>query len=531
MTVSAPLVSVIIPVYNSMPYLTETLESVLGQDLASFEVIAVDDGSTDGSGEELDRFAARDERMTVIHQENSGWPGSPRNRGLERAEGEFVFFMDSDDTIAPHALRAMAEMAEDRGADVVIPRLQGAAGRKVQGLFHRHPHGPISLGRAMETLSPQKLFRREMIERDGLRFPEEHVRLEDGIFVTRAYVLARRIVFCGRDPLYFIALRDDGGNISSRVIDPDNYVGSCRRIAETLLEGVPDRDRAERLVWQFFTRKGLRFYAPKRWLVMDEDQKRRWVELHRRFLEDLVPTGLDAHGAHPTDRRKAELIRAGDVAGLDRLIAAAEELRHRSRVVEAERVPGGIELTVALDAPEPDAAGAAGAAGSAGSAAGSAAAPAGSLLAAGAAAPGRLRAADRLHGLLRPALGSHLGRGLSRRLTDAVAGPAPHVSLLLSGRRVGRRIAVPGRIAASEKPGALRYRFVLPYALLRRFRGDRVDLWTLAEVDGLSGDTVRVEAERGLGIATPAPVDPEPGAGTEVYATDQGNASLRVPGR
>ncbi|QIM18335.1 glycosyltransferase family 2 protein [Leucobacter coleopterorum] len=60
-----------------MPYLTETMESVLSQDLQDLEVIAVNDGSTDGSGEELDRFAALDSRVTVHHQPNSGWPGMP----------------------------------------------------------------------------------------------------------------------------------------------------------------------------------------------------------------------------------------------------------------------------------------------------------------------------------------------------------------------------------------------------------------------------------------------------------------------
>ena len=502
MTDSIPLVSVVMPVYNSMPYLTATLESVLAQDVAGLEVIAVDDGSTDGSGEELDCFAARDHRLTVIHQPNSGWPGAPRNRGIERATGEFVFFMDSDDTLAPHALSAMVEMAQTRNAEVVIPRMQGVAGRGVQQLFQLHPHGPISIARAMETLSPQKLFRRDLIERDGLRFPEERVRLEDGIFVTRAYVLAREIAFCGRKPLYFIALRDDGGNISTQGIDPENYVSSCRRIARILLDGVPDRKQADQLVLQFFGRKGLRFYAPKRWLRMDDARKREWVELHRQFLEEFVPTEVEARTSHPTDLQKTRLIRAGDVAGLDRLISAAAALEHDSRVSKLVLLSRAAELTVTITPAEPRPEG-------------------GSWLADARIADWRLRAADRLHRLLRPAMGSRLVRGASRRVADLVVSGAPRVQLLISGRKAGRRVSVPGRIASYDAAGALRYRFVLPEDLLQRFGKDRVDLWTVAEVDGLSGGSARVSA----GVVRKSGTKIAPGV--EVYATTQGNATIR----
>ncbi|QTV79712.1 glycosyltransferase family 2 protein [Microbacterium sp. NIBRBAC000506063] len=72
--------SVIMPVYNEMPHLREALESALAQDMRDLELIVVDDGSTDGSGELLDDFAERDDRVTVLHERNSGWPGTPRNR-------------------------------------------------------------------------------------------------------------------------------------------------------------------------------------------------------------------------------------------------------------------------------------------------------------------------------------------------------------------------------------------------------------------------------------------------------------------
>ena len=268
-SLSLPRVSVIVPVYNAMPYLTGALESVLAQDLPELEIIAVNDGSTDGSGAELDRFAALDPRVQVLHQENSGWPGHPRNRGIERATGEYLFFMDADDTMAPHALRSMVELAERDSAkgpaDIVIPRFAGTGGRQVQSLYSRHPQGRISISRAMETLSPQKLFRRDFVERHGLTFPEEKVRLEDGIFVARAYTSEPNSVLRSGPALLHRAARRRAIS-SSRTIDPDDYVTSCRRIAQILRDGSPDVETGERLVLPFFQRKGLRFYAPKRWI-------------------------------------------------------------------------------------------------------------------------------------------------------------------------------------------------------------------------------------------------------------------------
>lgn len=89
-------VSVIIPVYNVKPFLERCVNSVLRQTYKDLEIILVDDGSTDGSGELCDKIADTDERIVIIHQENQGLP-SARNIGLSRAKGDHVIFLDSDD--------------------------------------------------------------------------------------------------------------------------------------------------------------------------------------------------------------------------------------------------------------------------------------------------------------------------------------------------------------------------------------------------------------------------------------------------
>ena len=98
--------SVVIPVYNVEKYLQECVDSVLNQTLKEFELIAVDDGSTDHSGAILDEYQEKDSRITVIHKENGGL-SSARNAGLDIAKGEWIAFVDSDDWVSPETYEEM----------------------------------------------------------------------------------------------------------------------------------------------------------------------------------------------------------------------------------------------------------------------------------------------------------------------------------------------------------------------------------------------------------------------------------------
>ncbi|MBW8821265.1 MAG: glycosyltransferase family 2 protein, partial [Streptomyces sp.] len=128
MTVAQPDVTVVIGAYEAMPYLVDCLASVEAQTIghARIEVIAVDDGSADGTGEYLEEFAERTSLdVTVIRQDNSGGPSGPRNVGLGKATGRYVFFLDADDRLGPEALERMVAMADRNGTDVVLGRVEG----------------------------------------------------------------------------------------------------------------------------------------------------------------------------------------------------------------------------------------------------------------------------------------------------------------------------------------------------------------------------------------------------------------------
>ena len=110
--------SIIVPVYNVSGWLPETVDSILAQTLRDFELILVDDGSTDGSGEICDCYAAKDSRVVVIHQKNAG-VSAARNAGVAAARGDFIGFTDSDDIIEADMYQVLMSLAEKHNADVV----------------------------------------------------------------------------------------------------------------------------------------------------------------------------------------------------------------------------------------------------------------------------------------------------------------------------------------------------------------------------------------------------------------------------
>ncbi|MBB4892565.1 hypothetical protein FHS39_001576 [Streptomyces olivoverticillatus] len=215
-----PDVTVIIAAYNAMPYVTRSVTSVLGQTLGAdrIEVIAVDDGSTDGTAAELDRLAAGAPQLRVIHQPNSGGPAGPRNLGLDQAAGRYVFFLDSDDHLGPEALERMVTAADENGSDVVLGRIVGEGGRRApRSMFGRNqPKTDVFASRVYWTLNPMKLFRRALVDRLGLRFDTGLSIGEDQPFTATAYLEAAAIsVVADYDCLYWVA-REDGNNITAQ---------------------------------------------------------------------------------------------------------------------------------------------------------------------------------------------------------------------------------------------------------------------------------------------------------------------------
>ena len=170
------MISVIVPVYNVAAWLPRCLDSLLGQTFGDFELLLVDDGSTDGSGAICDDYARRDARVRAFHKANGGLSDA-RNHGLERMRGETVAFVDSDDYVGPDCLRILQEMI-DGGADVavvgmaetdspgadLVPSGDVRTALEDEALFRE-----MLIGKAFGVSACGKLFRREAFA--GARFP------------------------------------------------------------------------------------------------------------------------------------------------------------------------------------------------------------------------------------------------------------------------------------------------------------------------------------------------------------------------
>lgn len=113
---SSVRISVIVPVYNAIDYIDNCIKSILNQEEKNFEILLIDDGSTDGSGEKCDNWSTKDARIRVFHKKNGG-VSSARNTGLDNARGEWVAFIDADDEVSPQYLSIPEELL---GCDVIL---------------------------------------------------------------------------------------------------------------------------------------------------------------------------------------------------------------------------------------------------------------------------------------------------------------------------------------------------------------------------------------------------------------------------
>ncbi|MGV9606403.1 glycosyltransferase family 2 protein [Streptomyces sp. NPDC003631] len=245
----SPDVSVVVAVYNTMPYLTECLNSLIGQSIGRdrLEIVAVDDGSTDDSGAELDRFAAEyPDTVKVLHQANSGGPAAPSNRALDIATGRYVYFIGSDDHLGEEALERMVACADEHGSDVVVGKMVGTNGRYVHQALYKENNPDIGLTDSALpwTLANTKLFRRELVEAHKLRFPENLPVGSDQPFTIEACVRARKISVVADYTCYYAVKRGDASNITYRA----DHMARLRCTAEImdftagLIEEGPQRD-------------------------------------------------------------------------------------------------------------------------------------------------------------------------------------------------------------------------------------------------------------------------------------------------
>jgi Glycosyl transferase family 2 len=330
-----PLVSVIIPVYNAVDHLDECLRSVAAQSIGfdRVEVVAVDDGSTDGSGALLDEWAARCPNVRVIHQANEGAPGGPRNRAVGLATGEFLFFADPDDYLGPEGLERMVAAARRNDSDVVFGRIRGVGRRPATAPFdHNVEGGDVWSTKAMWSLTTHKLFRRSFALEHRLRFAEGLRLAEEQTFVVPAYFLARSISVVADYDCYYLVRRDGFPHLTRQLPEPEPFYACIRAALETVHAHTEPGSQRNSLLRRWLQIELLGKFRQD-FVRLPRDLQERWVRQARGVLEDLVPPAV-VTTMPPVEHIRDRLLREGAV---DKLVALAK--------LEAGKERGTVELT------------------------------------------------------------------------------------------------------------------------------------------------------------------------------------------
>lgn len=257
-------ISVIIPAYNSESSLAACLDSVLAQGFTDFEVLAVDDGSTDGTAALISRYAEQDGRVVAISKANGG-VSSARNAGLDRAGGEYVCFVDADDTVEEGYLQGLLDA-------------MGEADLAVCGIFRGSEEKWVSLSPPQATVKLEdfkkdittygfyliqnppwnKLYKRELIEAHHLRFDEKMTCMSDHRFNLEYLPHCSMIAMTSARLYHYYIIR---GSITRR-FNPD-FCPSNKALAQLTLnfyEPSPEADKANYLFdkWRYAIARTMR---------------------------------------------------------------------------------------------------------------------------------------------------------------------------------------------------------------------------------------------------------------------------------
>lgn len=282
-------VSVVIPVYNVKQYLSECVNSVINQTYQNMEIILVDDGSTDGSGALCDEYAKLDERIKVFHKENGGLSDA-RNYGMDRADGEFIYFLDSDDFIEPYAIEALTETAVQNEADVVLldARVIDEDGSPQMDLpsYMRY----YRIGNYEGCVSGKELFRKmqnqgeyrsgvpfHFIRREAIKYRFASILHEDELFTMQLLYSVDKAVYYP-EVLYVRRIR--AGSITTVSASPKHYLGVKAVITE--LAKIPEFDVA------IATRIGSMYVKQQLIYAGLSKEEKKIVYKEKKSLDDFI---------------------------------------------------------------------------------------------------------------------------------------------------------------------------------------------------------------------------------------------------
>lgn len=289
-------VSVVIPVYNVENYIEETIESLLNQTLKEFEVIFVDDGSTDKSIEKIEKYLDN-KNLKLIKQENGG-PGKARNKGIELATGQYIVFVDGDDLLPENSLKIRYDLAESNGVDIVVGGTYAYDGvEKWPIISHFGDEGIKTLDDSEElfqSMGPcNKIFKSELIRES--RFPEDIKYGEDQVFIMDAYIRAKGI-YKTNENIYFYRQRQSESNPSLTDLEIKRPSYILEQVLMTWVKIVnyidcecEDKELNYRLKYNYFVRLlNINIWPPFKATILNGDKEVQLcvIEIMKKFLEN-----------------------------------------------------------------------------------------------------------------------------------------------------------------------------------------------------------------------------------------------------
>lgn len=231
-----PKISIIVPVYNAEQWLERCVDSIVAQTYADWELLLIDDGSTDCSGTICDRYAASDPRIRVFHKPNGG-VSSARNLGLDHAKGEWITFVDSDDWVGLNYLKNL--YANTKGHDLIIAyaNIYYKDGRIET---EKYPSYEVTEDNAdwlftrsdmsWHTSPWSKIYRYELIEKNNLRFDEKIHIGEDAVFLYSYMLLSSKIFISNHTDYCYQSQLD--GSLTKKINTVDSELYTMKSIEE-----------------------------------------------------------------------------------------------------------------------------------------------------------------------------------------------------------------------------------------------------------------------------------------------------------
>lgn len=248
-----PKISIIIPAYNVAEYLDRCLTSIRSQTFPDFEVLVIDDGSTDGTSQKCDKWASLDQRFIAIHKTNDG-VSIARNSGLDRAKGQYICFVDGDDYVEPRWLECLFTTATKYSAeitfcgyktDVYERSIYTTINERARFNFHTNSNAEFKshfpeLSKHFYIYPPwNKMYSAEFIKRCNARFPEGIIVGEDSIFNFPLYIETARAA-CVPKSLYHYVIH---GSSASSVFN-EQWLPDRKKVYKKLYKSVLTWDRA-----------------------------------------------------------------------------------------------------------------------------------------------------------------------------------------------------------------------------------------------------------------------------------------------